>query len=95
MPQAPSKSIDQFDWPTWEGSIPPIEKLNITTFLELKLSYWLIHLEFSLKWKSVQNPQNNPNSIGLNQNEPGLNLNWYSVIIFICHLLLAISWDTF
>ena len=90
MPQAPSKSIDQFDWPNWEGSIPFIEKLNITTFLELKLSYWLIHLDLFPNLKSVQNPKTNPNSIGLKQNEPGLHLHCYLVIIFIYNLLLAI-----
>ena len=90
MPQAPSKSIEQFDWPTWEGSIPFIEKLNINIFLELKLSYWIIHLDLFPNWRSVQNPKTNPNSIGLNQNEPGLHKHWYLLIIFIFHFLLAI-----
>ena len=90
MPQAPSKPIEPFYWSTWEGSITFIENLNINTFLELKLSYWLIHLDLFPNLKSSQIPKTNPNSIGLKQNKPGLHLHWYLVIIFICYLLLAI-----
>ena len=86
-----SLKINWAIWLAYLRGVYPCHRKDKHYCLPRAQTFLLAH-SFGLisKLKISPKPQNQSKFHGLKQNEPGLYLHWYLVIIFICNLLLAI-----